>query len=139
MTMDPIFPQRGHSLPASPAPPPAAGKAPAPWPQPRDRLDRLAGLGPDDKTAGLAWLAVHHPAVCDAMLGALEEDDAELARSEPEPYCAACGADVGIFVRSGLDWRHFRGNGTTASPFELFDAGHAPMIAWRTPSLTTAR
>ncbi|MBV9381764.1 MAG: hypothetical protein JOY82_19025 [Streptosporangiaceae bacterium] len=133
--MDPIFPQRGHAVCASPAATPADSAGPAP----RSRLDRLAGLGPEDKTAGLVWLAVHSPAVCDAMLGALEQEDEELACQEPEPYCAACGADVGIFLRSGLDWRHFRGNGTTGSPIELFNAGHAPAIAWRAPSVTTAR
>jgi hypothetical protein len=132
MTMNPIFPQREH---ASTAAPPAASTVPAS----RSRLDRLACLGPDDKTAGLAWLAVHCPAVCDAMLDALDDDEEELACQEPEPYCATCGADVGIFLGSGPDWRHYRGRGTPASPAELFDPGHAPAVAWRTPRLTTAR
>jgi hypothetical protein len=134
MTMDSIFPQRGHAVPASPATPFAAGTAPAF----QDRLDRLADLDPEDKTAGLVWLAIHSPAVCDAMLDALEEGDDELACQEPEPYCAACGADVGIFLRCGLGWRHFRGNGDRGDPVELFDAGHAPVIAWRTARVTAA-
>jgi hypothetical protein len=57
--------------------------------------------------------------------------------TEPEPYCVICGADAGIFLRLGLDWRHYRGDGTTAGQIELFDAGHTPIIAWRpAPALT---
>jgi hypothetical protein len=74
------------------------------------------------------WLAVHSPAVCDAMLDALESDagdDGADAKREPGPYCIECGADVGIFLRFGLDWRHYRGDGSTVSQIELFDPGHA--------------
>jgi hypothetical protein len=53
MTMDPAFPQHRQAAP-------------------RDRLDRLAALSPDDKTAGFVWLAMHYPAVCDAVLDTLE-------------------------------------------------------------------
>ena len=49
----------------------------------------------------------------------------------PEPYCTSCGATAGIFIGHGDDWRHYRGQGTVASPVEIFDAGHAPVIAWR--------
>ena len=148
--MNPIFPQHGRAVPANPAALPGASTAAAPAcraappaastaPTPRDRLDRLARLGPDDKTAGLAWLATHSPAACDAMLDALQDDDEELACQEPEPYCATCGADIGIFPRSGPDWRHYRVHVAPASPAELFDADHAPAIAWRTPRVTTPR
>ncbi len=74
--MEPIFSQRGQTAP-------------------RDRFDRLAALGPDDKTAGFVWLAMHYPAVCDAVLDTLEScarDDAGEAGEEAEPYCAVCGA-----------------------------------------------
>ena len=50
-----------------------------------------------------------------------------------EPYCAGCGAWVGIFRGHGDGWHHFRGSGTAASPVELFDAGHAPEVAWCRP------
>jgi hypothetical protein len=105
----------------------------------RDRVDRLGALTPEDKSAGLIWLALHFPAACDAVLDALEYDDEEEASPEPEPYCASCGAGIGIFLRSGLQWRHFRGDGITVGQIELFDAGHAPVIAWRPARVTTTR
>ena len=117
-----------------PAPAFPEGQAPA-FAQ-RDRIDRLAALTPEDKTAGLVWLAVHAPATCDAMLDALESDawdDAAAACEEPEPYCLLCDTDVGIFLRFGLDWRHYAGDGTAAGHIELFDPGHVPVVAWRQP------
>jgi hypothetical protein len=113
--------------------------APAAWP--RDRLARLDMLDPKDKTAGLIWLAMHYPAVFDAVLDKVErddEDDGDVTSDEPEPYCALCGADIGIFLRFGLDWRHYRG-GTTISKIEQFDAGHAPVVAWHPARVTAAR
>lgn len=50
---------------------------------------------------------------------------------EAEPYCTECGGDVGIFIAHGDAWLHYRGEGTAADPVELFDAGHAPEVAWR--------
>lgn len=147
--MDPIFPQRGQIAPAPAAigtpgtggtraglsaVPLPASVPPAAWP--RDRLDRLAVLTPEDKTAGLVWLAIHFPAVCDAVLDTVEQDDGDDVSAEPEPYCAVCGADIGIFLRYGLDWRHFRG---TIGQIELFDAGHTPVVAWRPAPVITAR
>lgn len=41
-----------------------------------------------------------------------------------EPYCAECGAWIGHFLGHGDAWHHFRGEGTVASPVELYDAGH---------------
>ena len=55
------------------------------------------------------------------------EDQAD----ESEPYCVTCGSLVGIFQGHGSSWHHWRGEGTTASPVELYDAGHAPEVAWR--------
>lgn len=97
-----------------------------------DRIARIGALIPEDATAGLIWLALKFPAICDAMLDKVEWDaidDPDPGR-EPEPYCALCGANAGIFLRYGLDWRHYRGDGTLGNA-ELFDAGHAPVIAWR--------
>ena len=48
-----------------------------------------------------------------------------------EPYCAGCGADVGIFIGHGDAWLHYTGEGTAESPVELYDAGHAPEVDWR--------
>lgn len=58
--------------------------------------------------------------------GADDEDDAE-------PYCETCGAQVAIFHGLGDGWHHYRGNGTAETPNELYDAGHAPAVAWRHP------
>jgi len=55
----------------------------------------------------------------------------ECDNDEDEPFCAACGADVGIFIGHGDAWLHYTGEGTAASPIELYDAGHAPVVAWR--------
>jgi hypothetical protein len=52
-------------------------------------------------------------------------------QDDQEPYCATCGADLGIFHGHGDGWHHYRGEGTAASPVELFDAEHAPAVAWR--------
>jgi len=38
---------------------------------------------------------------------------------------------VGIFYAHGDAWQHYTGDGTAASPVELFDAGHEPVVAWR--------
>ena len=54
------------------------------------------------------------------------DDDEDL-----EPYCYTCGATIGIFIGQGDAWLHYTGEGTVASPVELFDAGHAPEVAWR--------
>ena len=49
-----------------------------------------------------------------------------------EPYCAECGAWIGMFIgRQG--WHHYRGNGTVASPVEIYDAGHEASAAWCEP------
>jgi hypothetical protein len=81
----------------------------------QEALDRVA--------AELARVSVILAA---ATEGVDDEDDAA------EPYCTACGAWAGLF--HGLEgWRHFRGEGTAASPVELHDAGHEPAVAWTVP------
>ena len=101
---------------------------------PRERLDRLRMFSPDQLTAGLTWLAGYDPKTFDVVLDAVEpctDDEARETRDEAEPFCAECGAAIGIFLRLGLDWRHYRGDGTTIGQIELFDAGHTPVVAWR--------
>jgi hypothetical protein len=74
-----------------------------------DLLDELTALGgPDGGKAG--------------------EDQAD---DDFETYCSTCGALAGIFIRHGDAWLHYTGEGTVASPVELYDAGHAPEVAWR--------
>jgi len=50
---------------------------------------------------------------------------------DPAPYCEVCGGDIGVFLKLGLDWRHYIG--TDLSDIELTDPGHAPVLAWRIP------
>jgi hypothetical protein len=136
MTMDPIFLQPGDIAPLStPGALPVITAPAAPTPEicQLDRISRLAALGPEDTVAGLLWLAMNFPAVCDAMLDKTEFDavDDEDPGQEPEPFCAECGADIGIFLRYGTDWRHYLGDAATAGQIELFDPGHDPVVAWR--------
>jgi hypothetical protein len=55
----------------------------------------------------------------------------ELEELGPEPYCTSCGASAGIFIAHGDAWLHYTGQGTVASPVELLDADHEPVIGWR--------
>jgi hypothetical protein len=49
-----------------------------------------------------------------------------------EPYCTECGALIGMFL--GMEgWHHYRGQGTSASPVEIYDAGHEAAVAWCEP------
>jgi hypothetical protein len=62
---------------------------------------------------------------------------------EPEPVCGLCGSAIGIFLRLGLEWRHFRESPDPAVPngerrsgvrfgrIELFDPGHTAVVTWR--------
>ncbi len=139
--MDLIFPQTPLIFPAPPLPMTAApvSAISAAWQE--DRITRLGMLAPEDMSAGLLWLAMNFPAVCDAMLDKLEHDaidDPDPCR-EPEPFCAECGADIGIFLRLGLDWRHYRGDGTIIGQIELFDPGHDPAVAWRLTCVPATR
>lgn len=105
--------------------------------QARQRLIRLATLDSTRMTQALTWLSGYSPSTFDATLDATEpctDDDTPDPAADPEPYCTICGADLGIFLRFGPDWRHYRG-GTTAGPIELFDPGHAPVVAWRPASV----
>ncbi len=60
-----------------------------------------------------------------------QDDEDQDDDDEDEPFCTECGADVGIFIGHGDAWLHYTGEGTVASPVELYDAGHAPVVAWR--------
>ena len=91
------------------------------------RLSRLATLDPDRMTMALTRLAGYSPAVFDATLDATEPctaDDVPDPEDDPEPFCAVCGASVGIFLRFGLDWRHYRGDGTTVGLIRVPPAAH---------------
>ena len=121
MTVDDIIPQRALDA----------------LTQAHQRLIRLATLDSARMTEVLTWLSGYSPSTFDATLDATEpctDDDTPDPAADPEPYCTICSADLGIFLRFGLDWRHYRGDGTTVGLIELFDPGHAPIVAWRPAS-----
>ena len=62
-----------------------------------------------------------------------------LSSREPEPFCAECSASIGVFLRYGMDWRHYRGDGAAIGQIELFDPDHDPIVAWRLPSIPVTR
>lgn len=118
-----------------------------------ERLELLGAMDRDDMHTSLAWIAAMYPQVFDfalvrdqAMTGRLETRlDEDQDDDGYEPYCRAvipqapgspvppviCNAAIGIFYGHGLGWWHYRGDGTPESPTELYDAGHAPVVAWR--------
>ena len=49
-----------------------------------------------------------------------------------EPYCAECGAWIGMFLRME-GWHHFRGDPAPGGKRELYDAGHEAAVAWCEP------
>ena len=60
-----------------------------------------------------------------------QEDEAEDDHWRDYNYaCSTCGARIGVFIgRDG--WQHYRGEGTVASPVEIYDAGHEAALAER--------
>jgi hypothetical protein len=104
---------------------------------------RLRGLSHQQLTDRLAWLSWYQPGIFTAVMDYMEFTDVIAAdtdptgpdvdnldlNEEPAPICSRCGADVGIFIKFGLDWRHYVA--TTLEDIELFDPGHAPVLAWR--------
>lgn len=106
-----------------------------------ERLELLGVMDEGDMRASLAWLAGAYPHMFDYALvrdreltGRLttrlaEDEDDDL--DDLEPYCFQCGSGVGIFYGHGDAWLHWRGEGTPASPVEIYDAGHAPEVAQR--------
>jgi hypothetical protein len=100
----------------------------------RQRLDQLDTLDPDQLAASMAWLAGYNPATFDAALDAartLENDGINHNENDSEPYCTKCGATIGIFLRYGNAWRHFRGDVSAASKAEPYEADHVPVVGWR--------
>jgi hypothetical protein len=95
-----------------------------------DRIERLADLTPVQLADALLWLAGYAPPTFDAVIAAVEPCPAnDDGSDDPVPFCEKCRANIGIFLRFGLDWRHCRG--TANGGIELFDPGHDPRLAWR--------
>ena len=49
-----------------------------------------------------------------------------------EPYCATCGAWIGIFY-GPAGWQHFRGDPAPGGQRDLYDPGHEAVPAWCVP------
>jgi len=107
--------------------------------------ERLRGLTPQQLADRLTWLSWWSPgtfqAVMDYMdfadnLAADGEDPGQGNPDDPAPYCLACGSELGIFTRTGPDWKHYRT--TTQARIEQFDPGHAPEVGWRAATSATA-
>jgi ribosomal protein S27AE len=95
------------------------------------RLARLAELDPEQPRLALAFLSGFRPRVFDAILDAVEPPATQDDTTDQEPFCARCGAPVGIFLAHGPDYRHYRGAITATSKPKPYKADHAPVIAWR--------
>ncbi len=108
-----------------------------------ERLELLGAMDPDEMSAALAFIASHNPQVFDfalvrdrALVERLNVRRDEEYAGDDEPYCVTCDAKVGIFYAHGGAWLHYTGEGTAASPVDLYDAGHEPVIAWRPAGVT---
>jgi len=93
-----------------------------------DRMERLGQLTARQQTDALLWLAGYAPDIFDVVTDAVEPFPGD-GGEDPEPFCDRCGADIGVFLKFGLDWRHYRA--AALDDIELFDPGHAPVLAWR--------
>jgi ribosomal protein S27AE len=100
----------------------------------RDRLARLAALDSEQLPMAMAFLSGYHPRVFDAILDAVEpcsEPGIGDSVAGQEPFCAKCGAPVGVFLAHGKEYRHYRGVLTATSKPRPYKADHAPVVAWR--------
>jgi hypothetical protein len=105
---------------------------PVPVNGPQDRMDRLATLTAERMSFALSFLIGFAPETFDAILDAAEPCSGDLVGpDEAEPRCAQCDAPIGIFLKHGLTWRHYRGDGTTVGEQEIFFPGHDPVLSWR--------
>jgi hypothetical protein len=114
---------------------------------------RLRGLDRQQLADRLNWLSWYQPGIFAAVMdyGQFSDDiaadtdptnpdpdpdDDDLSNlgdaHDPLPVCARCGSDLGIFIKFGLQWRHYRG-GDALGKAEIFDPGHEPELAWRLP------
>ncbi|MGH3277983.1 MAG: hypothetical protein ACRDNW_02470 [Trebonia sp.] len=105
----------------------------------RSRRNRLARASAGQAEAALTYLSVIDPLMFEIAMDAADlaaggAPGAEaLEDEEPVPVCRRCGGLVGIFLDHGLEWQHFRGDGTTAGTQEIYDPGHPAGVTWRLP------
>jgi hypothetical protein len=104
--------------------------------------ERLRGLTRDQLADRLIWLSWWSLGTFQVVMDYMEfidnlaaDGDAQAVDlDEPTPYCQACGAEVGIFVRFSLGWVHFRTVGQCE--IELFEPGHDVDVVWRSTVAT---
>jgi hypothetical protein len=96
----------------------------------REYVGRALGDERHDRQEALERVAGDLARVSVILAAAVDGDDEE---DDAEPYCLTCGEWVHMF-HGVKGWRHFRGEGTVASPVVLYDAGHEPAVAWTVPA-----
>lgn len=104
-----------------------------------ERLELLGVMDPDDLRAALAFIMSRHPQVFDhalvrdrRLVERLGDRLAQAGRADEDlaPYCALCGAPIGVFLgQQDKGYQHYR-QGTVASRVEIFDAGHEAAVSW---------
>jgi hypothetical protein len=115
--------------------------------------ERIRGLSRQELADRLQWLSWYQPGVFTAVMDYMDfcdtlaadtgpassrlDPDGPACGEEPVPVCGRCGADIGIFIRFGLEYRHYR-EGASLGEAEIFDPGHPPELVWRTPAPTPA-
>ena len=84
----------------------------------------------------LRWLADQDVQTVAAIAGWVGRSNGDLrvygGGEGLEPYCAECGAWIGMFFRMD-GWHHFRGDPTPGGKRELYDAGDGAAAAWCEP------
>ena len=99
----------------------------------QQRRDQLAKATTDQMESALAFLSMIDPEAFEIALTAVTPAADQHEDAEAIPLCRRCGALVAIFPDCGLDWQHFRGDGTTSGTQETYDPGHAAAVTWILP------
>ena len=109
----------------------AQSALPIPVMGPHPRLDRLNAATSTQMKTALIFLSAFSPYAFDHAMDAADfNDDDPGATGEAEPTCELCGASIGIFLERGLDWLHYKGDGTTAGAQRIYNPGHTPVVTW---------
>jgi hypothetical protein len=105
----------------------------------RKRRDRLASATARQAEAALTYLSMIDPLMFEIAMDAADLTAGETPGAEPPedeepiPVCRRCTGQVGIFLNRGLEWQHFRGDGTTSGAQEIYDPGHPAEVTWLLP------
>src|ERR1700728_3611034 len=99
----------------------------------RARSGQLAKATTDQMESALAFLSTIDPEAFEIAFTAVTPAGDHSEDAEAIPLCRQCGALVAIFPDRGLDWQHFRGDGTPSRTQEPYDPGHAAEVTWILP------